>query len=212
MFSRSLKSDEVELLHRIAGFIKETAARKAADVSHSFEVVRLSIEIGQKIPHPVNPLVLILTALFHDLGERVAGESPVSGFVGAALAESLLRVTTVSDVDRMRIVRAVALAGPREIIPPESTEEKVVADAQRLARMGIMGVLQMALQSGAAGTHILHERLTRARTDYEGLHFDESKRIGEPLYQQTKILTESLEKASRLRPIDLSQIPLPVGT
>lgn len=209
MFIRNLKADELDLIHRVELFVTDSARGKGRDPSNVFEVVRLSVEIARRVPHPVHPLIVTLTAMLHDLGNRLMGDASIAGFVGAAVAESFLRVTGVSDLERMQIVRAIAMCGSLTLMNPETIEEKVVADAQRLDRMGMVGLIQSLLTTQSPAEEFFRERVQACQADYEGLFFEESRQIGEPLYNQAKILAESLEKIYRLRPVSLDQIILP---
>ena len=209
MFIRNLKPEELDLIHRVEMFITDSARAKGRDPSNVFEVVRLSVEIARRVPHPVHPLIVTLTAMLHDLGTRLLGETPIAGFVGAAVAESFLKVTGVSDLERMQIVRAIAMCGSLAVMNPETVEEKIVADAQRLDRMGMVGLIRSLLATEQPAEEFFRERVTACQADFEGLFYEESRQIGEPLYSQSKILAESLEKIYRLRPVSLDQIVLP---
>ena len=209
MFIRNLKPDELDLIHRVELFVSDSGKTRGRDASNVFEVVRLSVEIARRVPHPVHPLIVVLTAMLHDVGARLLGDGPLSGFVGASVAESFLRVTGVSDLERIQIVRAVAMAGSLSVMNAETVEEKLVADAQRLDRMGMVGLIRSLLVTDRPAEEFFRERVSACQSDFEGLHFDESRQIGEPLYSQSKILAESLEKIYRLRPVSLDQIVLP---
>jgi HD superfamily phosphodiesterase len=209
MFHRNLRPEELDLIHRVEMFVKETDRREGRDPSHVFEVIRLAVEIARRVPHAVHPLVLVLTVLFRELGNRLTGDTPVGGFVGAAVAESFLKVTGTSDLERMQIVRAVTMADPSGIMPSETIEEQIVTDAKRLDRMGMVGLVRDLTASWVATDEFLQERLHQLKSDYEKLFFEESRQIGEPLFNQTRILAESLSKAYRLRAQSIDQIVLP---
>ena len=211
MFIRNLKPEELDLIHRVELFVTDSARGRGRDPSNVFEVVRLSVEIARRVPHPVHPLIVVLTGMLHDLGARLIGEMAIAGFVGAAVAESFLKVTGVSDLERIQIVRAVAMAGSLAVMNPETVEEKIVADAQRLDRMGMVGLIRSLLATKQPAEELFRDRVATCQADFEGLHYEESRQIGEPLYNQSKILAESLEKIYRLRPVSLDQIVLPQG-
>jgi len=210
MFIRNLKSEEVDLIRRVEIFVKDASqTHNGRDPSHVFEVVRLSVEIARRVPHPVHPLILILTCLFQDLGVSIAGDNSVSGFIGAAVAESFLRVAGISDLERIQIVRAVAMAGAFGVMSPETIEEKVVFDALRLNNMGLVGLVKDLQDHLGSPDEYLQERLMSYQADYEALFFEESRQLGEPLYNQSRILAENLAKAFQLRPVSIDQIILP---
>jgi hypothetical protein len=210
MFIRNLKPEELDLIRRVEHFVKDTSREPGGrDPSQVFEVVRLSVEIARRVQHPVHPLILVLTALFHDLGTRLIGEHPVSGFVGATVAENFLKVSGVSDLERMQIVRAVAMCGALGIMTPETVEERIVADARRLDRMGMVGLLRTLTAQRQSPDAFFQERMAECQRDYEGLFFEESRQLGEPLYNQSRLLSESLQKVYGLRPVSIDQIVLP---
>jgi uncharacterized protein len=212
MFIRNLKSEEVELIRRVEMFVRDSGEKKGdRDPSRVFEVVRLAVEIARRLPHPVHPLIVVLTALFHDLGNRLIGEHSVASFVGASVAESFLRVAGVSDLERMQIVRAVAMSGISGVMNPETIEERIVSDAWRLDRMSMVGLIHGLMGSGKPDEEFFAERIAQTKADFDSLYFDESRTIGEPLYNQSRILSESLEKVFRMRPAGIDQIILPQG-
>jgi len=210
MFIRNLKPEEVDLIRRVEIFIKDASrTREGRDPSHVFEVVRMSVEIARRVGHSVHPLILVLTPLFNELGALVTGDSAIAGFVGASLSESYLKVSGVSDLERIQIVRAVALTGTYGVMAPETIEERIVSDAMRLNDMGLVGLVR------GIGAHLhdpeefLQEKLATYQADFEGLFFDESRQLGESLFNQARILAESFSKAFRLRPVSIEQIVLP---
>lgn len=210
MFIRPLKSDEMELIKMVECFIRESASDKGAgDPSQTFETVRLALEIGQKIPHPINPLILVLTTLFQDLGRRMTGDTSISGFMAAALSESFLKVTTVTDIDRLQIARAVSKAGARGVVPLDTVEQLVVADCVRLNRLGMIAVVDLLAKIGGDHETALRDHLQECRDTYAALHFEESKELGKPLLEQSEILVESLGRVYSLRPSSLEEIDFP---
>ncbi|MBI4860109.1 MAG: hypothetical protein HY815_07570 [Candidatus Riflebacteria bacterium] len=212
MFIRSLKPEEVDLIRRVEIFVRDAARSRAGrEPSQAFEVVRLSVEIARRVAHPVQPLILILTAMFNDLGAQIVGEGAVAGFVGASVAESFLRIAGISDLERIQIVKAVGVAGAPDVMTPETMEERIVADAGMLEKMGLVGLVRGLSEHWHAPDEYIQERLASCQSEYEGLYFDESRQIGEPLYNQMKILSENLSKAFRLRPLSVEQIVLPHG-
>jgi len=192
-------------------FITESAAEKnARDPSETFERVRLALEIGQKLPHPVDPLILIMTALFDDLGRRLTGDASISGFMAAAFADSFLKVTSVSDVDRLQIARALAKFGARGVVPLDSVEQMVLSDADKVGRLGMVGVITEVSRASGSRSVALKRYLEKSENQFEGLNFQESKQVAETLFHQTRVLVESLAKSYELRPESLDQIDFPI--
>ena len=67
------------------------------------------------------------------------------------------------------------------MVPPETTEEKIVFDADCLDRLGIIGVLRGFIGKSGSITGILEQKMKTRANDYEKLHYNESKSIGKEL-------------------------------
>jgi len=143
MFERNLTRREVELIQQIEEFVREKHRHEQGhDYSHVLAVTDFAIHIAEAIPEEVNPFILIVGSLFHDLGRVGTHTGVLHGLRGATLAREYLTATWVSPSDREKILRIVARHTPTTMIPPESVEERIVSDADALDRLGLMGMLR----------------------------------------------------------------------
>lgn len=210
MFSRLLKPDEKALLVRMESFVRATTAGPLADPPQALEVVRLSVEIGKKVPEPVNPVVLIASSLLYQVGAGVLPSGEARGFLGASIVESFLLPTNLSQNDRVRIVQAISSVTNPGLCPPENIEERVVADAVQLESLGMIGVFRaVRALEGTLDAYIKAERPRRQKS-FDGLFFEASRDLGRPIFRQGDVFLKTVEQAYLSCTSRLEDIALPV--
>jgi putative nucleotidyltransferase with HDIG domain len=210
MFSRKLEEKEIRLIYTIKEFIeKKHSECEGHDYSHVLEVARYSIEIAERIPDVIDPFVLITGALFHDIGRVDAVSGALHGLVGGSIAESFLRTSWVEPVTVQKIVRIVVRHTETSMLPPETTEEKIVFDADALDRLGLMGMLRGIMGKSGSIKDILENRLEKRKKDFDVLHFAESRELGRALYQETLLLIKLISSSLERRIFDIKDLKLP---
>lgn len=211
MFERKLTHREVALIHQIETFIREKHCHQEGhDTSHVLTVTDYTIQIAKAIPEGVNPFVLIVSALFHDLGRINADTGILHGLEGAALVREYLNCAWVSSDDLEEIVRIIARHTPTTKIPPETVEERVIFDADALDRLGMIGMLRGLMGKRGSTAGILRDRMQKRLRDYGKLHFEASRQIGEPLQQETLDIVARFRNALESQAQAVANTPWPV--
>ena len=110
-------------------------------------------------------------------------------------------------------MRIVTRHTPTSHMPPETTEEKIVYDADTLDRFGWIGILRGIMGKTASIEDIIEKVIAKRNQDYELLIFKESKEIGrEARHNSTFFLSElrkALQKKSKeIRELSFSGIKL----
>lgn len=212
VFERNLTRREMELIEDIQEFIKERHSQSERhDYSHVLQVVRYAIQIAKAIPDEVNPFVLICGALFHDVGWIGTDTGVLHGLRGATIVDEYFDSTWVSDDIKKKIKRIVIRHTATSMMPPQTVEEKIVWDADGLDGMGLIGILR-GLVSDERGSieEILTEEFRESSKTYDKLYFEESRRIGKELHEETLEVIKSFKRALDHRLKAIKQLALPV--
>lgn len=128
----------------------------AHDWQHNLRVMAMCERIGRE--EGADMAVLRLSALLHDIGraeERRTGECHAQ--ISSRLAEDLMRAEGLEDERIARVQRAILSHRFRKDCPPESLEEKILFDADKLDSIGAIGVARAFVYSGVIGQPIHSE-------------------------------------------------------
>ncbi|MBN2531742.1 MAG: HD domain-containing protein [Spirochaetales bacterium] len=211
MFERKLSEKEVDLINKIIQFIEEKhSGSEGHDYSHVLEVARYSIQIAERISEKVDPFILITGALFHDIGRVDAPSGRLHGLLGGSIAEGFLKTTWVEPDAIKKICSIVVRHTPTSMLPPLSTEEKIVFDADALDRLGLMGMLRGIMGKAGSIKEILEDRLEKRKQDFSKLHFKESEELGRALYKETLMLIKLIDNSLARRIRNIEELKLPV--
>lgn len=212
MFERPLTDVEVDLARRAEAFVREHHRGEGGhDESHVLAVTDYALRIGERAEPVADPFVVVMGALFHDLGRIGTHTGQLHGLRGAALAREWLHSAAVGDEVRERILRVVARHTPTTAIPPEAMEECVVFDADALDRLGVMGMLRGLMGKRGSTEYIIEDRIQKRLGDYDRLHLDVSKRMGEVLHRDTVSVVERFRRALEEEVRQLHRIGWPVS-
>ena len=185
VFSRQLSKDELDILLTMQDFVRVAHAESDShDYAHVFTVCLYTIEIAKAIPEPVDPFVCIAGALLHDIGKTTNIFSSIHGLFGGTLAEEYLDGINVDKDVRDIIAKVVIRHTPTSMIPPETTEERIVYDADTLDRLGLMGLLRGFIGKRGSMESILTKYMEKRKTDYAKLNFEVSRDLGDDLHQE----------------------------
>ncbi|HID63782.1 MAG TPA: HD domain-containing protein [Anaerolineae bacterium] len=211
MFERNLTRREMELIEDIREFIKEKHSQSERhDYSHVLQVVRYAIQIAKAIPDEVNPFVLICGALFHDVGWIGTDTGVLHGLRGATIVDEYFDSTWVSADVKKRIKRIVIRHTATSMMAPQTVEEKIVWDADGLDGMGLIGILRGLVAEQGSIEEILTDEFRESRKTYDRLYFEESRRIGKELHEETIEVIRSFKRALDHRLKAIEQLALPV--
>ena len=213
MFTRNLTEDEIAIVRKIEVFVRDKHDKlQCHDYSHVLAVTQYAIEIGQRIPDPVDPFVVICGALFHDIGRVGTTSGRLHGLRGATITEEYLRAIGISYEIRKQIVRVVVRHTETSMLSPETTAEKVVFDADDLDRLGLMGMLRgmMVGHRDWSMEDIIQNRLEKRKKDYQRLYFEASRELGRKLYEETLQLIDYIQDSLTQRCTEISKLNLPV--
>ena len=211
MFERNLTRREMELIEGIQEFIKEKHSQSERhDYSHVLQVVRYAIQIARAIPDEVNPFVLICGAFFHDVGWIGTDTGVLHGLRGATIVDEYFDATWVGADVKKRIKRIVIRHTATSMMPPQTVEEKIVWDADGLDGMGLIGILRGLVAEEGSIEEILTEEFRASRKTYDKLYFEESRRIGKELHEETIEVIQSFKRALDHRLKAIEELALPV--
>jgi uncharacterized protein len=213
MFSRKLTADEAKRIKLIESFVRNKHKESDShDFSHVLEVTQYAIKIASRASEPVDPFILICGALLHDIGKTNLTFKSMHGLIGSAIAEEFLDAMgyTAPDLKPVRdaICRIVARHTPTTMVPPETTEEKIVFDADCLDRLGVIGVLRGFIGKSGSIAQILEQKMKTRVKDYEKLHYEESRKIGKKLNEQTLSFIAYIRKELEVRRASIEELEL----
>jgi HD superfamily phosphodiesterase len=207
VFTRKLTPKEIKVVEKVIDFVKDKHAKEEGhDYSHVLEVTRFAIEVGTKIKQPADPFVVLCSALLHDMGRINAPDGRFHGIDGASRAEEFLESLIEDHYIIDLITRAIVRHSPQSMIPPETTEEKILFDADALDRLGVMGMIRGIMGKHGSVRYIVEDRITKRMADYDKLNFKESKIIGKDLHKQTIWLVKTLKKYLAKRAEEIHEI------
>lgn len=213
MFARALTGEEAALIDRITEFVKaKHECCEGHDHSHVLMVTRLAIEIAERVEEPADPFLVIVGALFHDLGRVGATTGALHGLAGAAVAHEFLAAVLDDDETVAKVARVVARHTPTSNIPPETVEEMIVFDADTMERFGWVGVLRGVMGRQGSIEDILQTVIRKRAEDYEKLLLPISRKMAAERYQVTRNILGGVERALKDRDALLEDgLPLPLG-
>ncbi len=185
VFARLLTENELKMLLQMQEFVRQAHAESDShDYSHVFTVCRHTIEIAKNIDDEVDPFVCIAGALLHDIGKTNRAFAHIHGLLGGTLAEEYLDGLQVNKKLRDTVARVVIRHTPTSNIPPVTPEEKIVFDADALDRLGLMGLLRGFVGKRGSMENILTTYMEKRKLDYDKLHYDFSREMGDDLHQE----------------------------
>lgn len=213
MFSRRLTDDEAARIKLIEAFVRNKHKESDShDFSHVLEVTQYAIRIAAQTSEAVDPFVLICGALLHDIGKTNLTFKSMHGLIGSAIAEEFLDAMGYSDPYlkgiRDAICRIVARHTPTTMVPPETVEEKIVFDADCLDRLGVIGVLRGFIGKSGSIEEILEQKMRTRVRDYDKLHFEEAKKIGKGLNEETLSFVQYIRKELEVRKASIEELEL----
>ncbi|MFW9964222.1 MAG: HD domain-containing protein [Candidatus Sifarchaeia archaeon] len=185
VFARLLTEKKLQMLLQMQEFVRDAhAVSDSHDYSHVFTVCRYTIEIAKNIEEKVDPFICFAGALLHDIGKTTRAFDHMHGLLGGTLAEEYLDGLQVSPKIRDAVARIVIRHTPTSKIPPVTTEEKIVYDADTLDRLGLMGLLRGFVGKTGSMENILTSYMEKRKFDYAKLNFDYSKKLGDNLHHE----------------------------
>jgi uncharacterized protein len=201
VFMRQLSDDEQEVLKRLEHFVKHAHAQSDShDYAHVLTVTKYTIDIAHNIEEQVDPFVCIAGALLHDIGKTTPTYAHIHGLLGGALAEEFLDGLKLDKTKTEAISRVVVRHTQTSMIPPETPEEMIVADADTLDRLGLMGLLRGFMgKTGESMDEIMNRYMNKRKHDFEKLHFEYSMKIGDDLQDELMEFMIKVEERLKFR-------------
>jgi len=208
MFSRALTNEERQWLTELESFVKEKHADLGShDYSHVLQVVEFAIEIANNIEEQADPVVVICGALLHDIGRMVSDS--MHGLAGGALAEELLESLPLTDEQIIRITKVIVRHTATSHVPPQTTEEKIIYDADGLDRLGTMGLLRGFVDKKGSMMDVLERYMAKRIKEYDKLFFPISRKMGKELDVEMRKLITLFTKRLNERKESVEQLILP---
>ena len=135
------------------------------DLDHTLRVTANAGRLCDELPD-ADRLTVLLAAMLHDIGrpvEHCSGGRVCHAQVGSVLAREYLRSrSAISSTRREAVVSAVARHRYRMIsMRPETLEEKILFDADKLDSLGAVGIGRAFLFAGACNSR-LHNKASEA--------------------------------------------------
>lgn len=144
--------------------------------------------------------------MLHDIGRVSSQGELLHGLFGGSIAEEYLE-SLVTDHDVIdRIERIIVRHTPTSMIKPQSTEEKIVFDADTIERLGFMGMVRGLMSKKGTMEEIIEDRITKRLADYDKLFYNESKALAKSRYTETLSVVKSLKKKLSERLRDIKEI------
>ncbi|MHA1950789.1 MAG: HD domain-containing protein [Candidatus Thorarchaeota archaeon] len=199
VFERQLSDNEKEILKRLEHFVRHAHAESDShDYAHVLTVARYATEIARNTEESIDPFVCIAGALLHDIGKTTHTYAHIHGLLGGALAEEFLDGLKLDRITTEAISRVVVRHTQTSMIPPETPEEKIVADADTLDRLGLMGLLRGFMgKTGESMDEIMNRYMNKRKHDFEKLHFEFSRQLGDKL--QDELMEFMIKVEDRLK-------------
>jgi len=212
VFSRDLTNNEKEIILKLEKFVRKAHANSDShDYAHVLTVCNYSIQIAKQINESVDPFICICGALLHDIGKTDDTFAHIHGLFGASIAEEFLDGLLIEKAITDSICRIVVRHTPTSMIPPETAEEKIVFDADCLDRLGLMGLIRGFLGKEGSMDKILTTYMDRRLEDYDKLHFNVSKDMGDWRQQELEGFVMFLQKRLEDRLSSIEHIFLKEG-
>jgi uncharacterized protein len=155
----------LKALHKIsARYCLEEGGSHGPD--HSERVFHMAMNIGRRMNARLD--IIAPAALLHDIGR--SQESRSKGKVchaelGAEMAEPLLQDLGYSEADQAAICHCIHAHRFRSNISPETTEAKILFDADKLDSIGAIGIGRAFLFAGQIGARLHNAEIDPANTD-----------------------------------------------
>lgn len=208
MFSRALTNEERQWLTELESFVKEKHADLGShDYSHVLQVVEYAIEIANNIEEQADPVVVICGALLHDIGRMVSDS--MHGLAGGAMAEELLESLPLTDEQIIRITKVIVRHTATSHVLPQTTEEKIIYDADGLDRLGTMGLLRGFVDKKGSMIDVLERYMAKRVKEYDKLFFPVSRKMGKELDTEMRKLIALFTKRLNERKESVEQLILP---
>ncbi|MHA1910987.1 MAG: hypothetical protein ACTSYA_04740, partial [Candidatus Kariarchaeaceae archaeon] len=109
---------------------------------------------------------------------------------------------------RDSICRIVSRHTPTTMVPPETTEEKIVFDADCLDRLGLIGVLRGFIGKEGSIEEILESKMESRLHDFDRLNFEASRKIGKAHNDETLGFVETIRGALSSRKAKIEELNL----
>jgi len=208
MFSRALTDEERQWLKELESFVKEKhAVLGSHDYSHVLQVVEYAIEIANHIEEEADPVVVICGALLHDIGRAIS--DTMHGLAGGAIAEELLESLPLTNKQIVRITKVIVRHTATSHVRPETTEEKIIYDADGLDRLGTMGLLRGFVDKKGSMMDVLERYMAKRVKEYDKLFFPISRSIGKQLDDEMRQLIALFTQRLNERKQSVEQLTLP---
>jgi uncharacterized protein len=196
MLTRQLIEKEKIALLRLEEFIRMAHAKSDShDYAHVLTVCSNAIHIAKSIPDPVDPFILTCGALLHDIGKSVDNYSHIHGLFGGAIAEEFLDGQHFDQKTILAVTNVVIRHTRTSFIPPETMEEKIVADSDLLDRFGIMGIVRgLVGKTDRSMGDIVEYYREKNKNDMERFHFEFSRKIAEEKLEETRLFIGKIQE------------------
>lgn len=185
-----MKEKEFKLIEK---YMLRCMSDSAHDREHVYRVLFTALEIAE-YENSVDYDVLITACLLHDIGRREQFENPAvcHAEVGAKKAYDFCIENGYSEDFAKKVASCILTHRFRSNNPPETTEEKILFDADKIDATGALGIARTIFYKGKVGEPLYSLNkdgtVSDGSADEEPSFFQEYKYKLEKLY--SKFYTE----------------------
>ena len=176
----------IQLYQTIEGHMLATMDDSAHDCEHVYRVLYNALEIAQAEPL-VDHDVLIAACLLHDIGrpDQIANPALCHAEVGSQKAYAFLLELGMDAVFADKVRHCILTHRFRKSLPPQTTEAKILFDADKLDVTGAIGIARTLMYRGTL-TEPLYRHLPN------GTISDGTEDIGHSFFREYKFKLKKL--------------------
>jgi len=150
-------------------------------IPHTLRVLKIALDIAEKVKENIDKDVLIIATLLHDIGRPLEMEKRVHhAILSAIIAEEELKKIGLEETKIKKIVDVIKAHSFSLRYPAKSIEAKILSDADKIDALGAIGVARAFIESARRGRNIkgtIDHFLEKLVNLINLLNFEESKRI-----------------------------------
>lgn len=172
----------------IENYMLSSMEDSAHDQEHVYRVLYHALEIA-KIEKNVDCDVLICACLLHDIGRKEQFENPVlcHAIVGGEKAYQFLMEHSFGEEFASKVRACIQSHRYRKSNPPQSTEAKILFDADKIDVSGAIGIARTLIYKGEVSEPIYTRtpdgQVSNGEQDTQPSFFQEYKRKLEKIYE-----------------------------
>ncbi|MCD6590091.1 HD domain-containing protein [Candidatus Woesearchaeota archaeon] len=190
-----MNREEKELLAMCIAFLRQHISSPSHDLKHSLDVLKYSLFLGRK--HKANRKVLIVASILHDFSRHYGARGELQGEESVRLLEEFLNRLPLLEEEKKSVEIAITSHSLRKKDDSLPIEAKIISDADKLAGLGVIGLLRISMYAGEIGkgfSYVKRKLFEDMKHRKRLLYLDESKKLAEQLDREIMGIRELLRK------------------